>query len=203
MQVSRRAERKARVKVIYSAWSFVWHWLEMLRLKMNEVKNMQIIPLFPQYPGCPPNLPISKTKTFFVDAQWLIQNSQCKMRCFRCCRKSWEAQIPLFTGGSGYMTQRGTTDVLYSVSKSSLTSLSWKQQNWPRDMSSPREWQQGQGHPCISFQNRSLTCKRKLFPQNSTDLIENGQYTTRMLKSAMNITLKESFLSPDFLLNYF
>lgn len=24
-----------------------------------------------------------------------------------------------------------------------------------------------------------------------------------MLKSAMNITLKESFLSPDFLLNYF
>lgn len=48
MQVSRRAEREVRVKVIYSAWSFVWNWLEMLRLKMNEVKNMQIILLFPQ-----------------------------------------------------------------------------------------------------------------------------------------------------------
>lgn len=48
MQVSRTAERKVRLKVIYSAWSFVWHWLEMLRLKMNEVKTMQIILLFPQ-----------------------------------------------------------------------------------------------------------------------------------------------------------
>lgn len=43
--------------------------LVMLRLKTNEVKNMQIISLLPQYPGYPPNLPMSKTKDFFVDAQ--------------------------------------------------------------------------------------------------------------------------------------
>lgn len=68
MQVSRRAEKKVRVKVIYSVWSCVRSRLEMLRLKMNKGKNMQIISLFPQYPGCPPNLPIRKTKAFFVDA---------------------------------------------------------------------------------------------------------------------------------------
>lgn len=147
-----RAERKVRVKVIYSAWAFVWNSLVMLRSKTNEVKNMQIISLLPQYPGCPPNLPMSKTKDFFVDAQWPIQKSQSKMRCFRCCRRSWEAEIPLSTDGNGYITQKGTTEVLYSVSKASLTSLSWQWQNWPRDTSSSREWQKGQGH--IAFHSR-------------------------------------------------
>lgn len=165
MQVGRRAEGKVRVKVIYSAWSFVWNWLEMLRLKINEVKKMQIISRFAQHPGCPVNLSISKTKAFFVDAQWLIQNSQCKMRCFRCSRRPWEAEIPLFTDGSGYITQKDTIEVLYSTSQTSLTSLSREWQNWSRDMSSSREWQQGQGHTCTSFQNWSLTYKRKLFPK--------------------------------------
>lgn len=120
---------------------------------------------FSSVPRLPTQSTISKTKAFFVDAQWLIQNSQCKMRCFRSCRRSWEAEIPLFTDGSAYITQKGTTEVLYSVSKTFLTSLSWQWQNWPRDTSSSREWQQGQGPTCISFQNWSLTCKRKLFPQ--------------------------------------